>query len=579
VKRKDLNYWQTRFSQNPYGVPASIIIAAIVLAYFSGNFPEYFTGEDFFIFHWAETHNYGEALINWYLVNGRPIDAIYWISEYWIVGYQPAILHMISYGMSLLCIITGAYAIFRVWPHKYRDNFTIPIFILTAFFFPHAVNWSYQLASDHVYLGLTLYFLAVIFAQRWAISGFQTRWLALSVVVFILAILTYENVSFLFPIAIVLSLPLAKFKSSRQRKQITRLSILVSVSSLLLIILPLIIYNQLAATVPEFAHPAFRGQNILDNVPQRLTSSAVVLIKFLYNFTSGLSLAPAKNLIAVQLFSAIFWVGLIAFPSIFLLQKIRLSKPDTEGWKATALVASGISYIILGLLPYTLWGGGNVENPNVRFFSLPVFGVTILALLAINFAAKFGRTIALSFCILVTLAGLFEFSLLAKAWVPREHDPIFNFPALLDVVPRVKEGTAFLFIDGPIGGSPWLGCELALRMLYATRDLRCGYLSSSNADFQAIRSNGVIQTSEGSPGSAVAQVRPGLTLDENNLILIGLDENGERFVVPEISPDSILLIDWQSIDPLQTNFDLILFDQPLQQTRMVKHLELRSNTR
>jgi hypothetical protein len=579
MTRKYLSYFQTHLFQSPFSLPVAIILAAILLAYFDGRLPNYFTGEDFFIFHWAETHNYWDAIFNWYLVNGRPIDAIYWITEYWVVGYQPAILHTISYLMYLLSIVTATLAIFRIWPKKYQGSFTVPIFILIAFFFPHAVNWSYQLASDHVYLGLTLYFCSVIFTQRWVTSGFHLQWLVFSLIIFILGVLTYENIAFLFPIAFALSLPLAKFQNPTQRKRITFLVILTSIASLLLIILPLVIYNQLAASVPEFAHPAFRGQNILENIPQRITSSAIGLSKFLYNFTSGLSFAPSKNLPAIQIFSALFWVALFTFPAITAFKKFRRSKPDTDSWKAAALVVAGIAFIILGLLPYTLWGGGNLENPNVRFFSLPVFGVTILLIFAVGIFSKFGRYLVTSLCILITFLGLFEFSLLANTWVPREHDPIYDFQALLEIVPRVKAGTAFLFIDGPIGGSPWLGCELALGMLYATRDLRCGYLSSDNADFLAIRSDGLIQTSEGKPGSAVAQVRPGLTLDESNLLLIGLDENGERFVIGEIGPDSILLIDWQSNEPLRTNFDLILFDQPPQRTQMVKHLELRADSR
>lgn len=68
-----------------------------VIFLLTGQLNNYFAGEDFFVFHWAETHNYLDAIKNWYLVNGRIGNAIYWITEYKLLGYKPMLIHFISF--------------------------------------------------------------------------------------------------------------------------------------------------------------------------------------------------------------------------------------------------------------------------------------------------------------------------------------------------------------------------------------------------------------------------------------------------------------------------------------------------
>jgi hypothetical protein len=114
---------------------SAAIVVFVLFFFFIGRLPNFFFGEDFFVFHWGETHNYLDAIRNWYEVNGRIGDAIYWMTEYKIIGYQPNVIHMISFFQYLIATLFAAVAIWRIWPKHLLKVYVIPSFIFISFFF------------------------------------------------------------------------------------------------------------------------------------------------------------------------------------------------------------------------------------------------------------------------------------------------------------------------------------------------------------------------------------------------------------------------------------------------------------
>jgi hypothetical protein len=426
------------------------------------------------------------------------------------------------------------------------------------------MNWSLQLASDHVYITITLFFICVLLVQNWASSGFKVRWLITAVLVFFLGLLTYENIAFLFPVAFILAFPLAKFSSEKEFKSKITLAGIVSLLSIFLILIPLKIYESLAKTSElGFAHPAFNDPNVLNEIPQRVASIASLLAGYFYNFSSGLAISSGKYLLVVQILSVALFLFLVTYP-LFLVNRIKpSSKAPTEKGSLISLYLSALGLIVLGLLPYALWGG-SADLPHVRFYSLPIFGISILLLLGVVLSKRQAfRYVFVAICMLSVLLGLFEFNAYSKEILAREFLPIHDYASMIEIMPRVREGTSFIFLDGDMGYGPWNGCSLALRMLYATRDLKCIFLSSTIPDYSAVRNSDGILANQG-----------GLLNDEN-WIIIGLNDQGQRYIIPEINSQSDLIINWESAAPIKTDYRRIITDQGPVTTQMYLHLLMR----
>lgn len=459
-------------------------------------------------------------------------------------------------------------ALFRVWPKQIYKPFLPALFVILCFLFPHSMNWSLQLASDHIYLAFLFYFGCILLVQQWALSGFRVSWLLAALIVFFLGLLMYENIALLFPVGFVLAYPLARFTSPEQRRRQLRVAAIVSVISCFLILPVLYTYQvfliQASQSSVDFVHPAFTDRGILMEIPARILSSLEFLLGYLVNLFDGLSISGAISATILNIACLLIFASVIGFWLYAFSGRLHKQAHPEPGFLTAvrSLCVAAACFIFLGLMPYALWGA-DANIPHVRFYTLPLFGIVLTLLLGI-FVLK-QRVARIPFALAsvsLLVLGAAEFSLFSNQLISREYLDIHDYASMVEIVPRVEAGTFFLFFDNDLGYGPWTGCSLALRMLYATRDLRCGFFSSSLPGYAGQRMSGHVVTNEGG------------TFSNGTWILIGRDEQGQRYVIPQVGPDSPYLIEWVDRTPLETDCTRIFSGPPLE-TEMYLHLKER----
>src|SRR5690606_37403520 len=110
------------------------------------------------------------------------------------------------------------------------------------------------------------------------------------------------------------------------------------------------------------------------------------------------------------------------------------------------------------------------------------------------------------------------------------------------VVPRVQSGTSFVLVDAYLGTSPYRSCALALRMLYHDDSIGCVYISDQAATIYAERGPGVLNSHEGG------------WIRNEKFVIVGVNADGERDIISELSPADSVDIKWLDKTPIQTDY-------------------------
>lgn len=542
----------------PYFVFSGVILAFISYIFLSGRIPDFFRGEAFYEFHWTETEPFLRALMLHYQENGRFFSWVYTEGLYKLIGYQPVFFHLFAILLDYLGVLAASMAVFRIWPKRlYHPNLVV-LFGLLAFFFPHSANWFIFFASDHYYLTILIFFISVLLIQEWAFSGLKPAYFVIGLACFLVALFTYEHVAFLFPLALAMSYPLIP-KTRRTRKLTIKL-ILIGFVSLVFVIMPLLMYQKLSTELGgAFVHPAFTNRLILSQIPAQVRDSAGLLITYLVYMASGLeTLKFADPFAFIFFFGVALWIGWRLFGHGRAAGSLNVDIRQ----RLIALYFSSLFFVLLGLFPFVAWG--ELPLPHVRFYAIPLYGLVILLLLAISLATnKSLKMIFGTACVLIIMAGLFEYQYVSATYLESEFAPTENYLSLVQIVPRVREKTTFIFIDNPLGNNAWTGCALALRVLYDTQGLRCAHLSSSEDRYAAVRNEDGLLANEG-----------GFFSDEK-WILIGTSPDGSRYILSEINPNTKVLVDWVSKEPIYTDYRRIISDQGPPNSQMYLHLVKR----
>jgi hypothetical protein len=539
-------------------LPAFILIAIFIFAvYLLSWLPNFFYGEDFFLFHYAETHRYLEAIKIFFLENGRLLEGVYWVSIYKLIGYQPTWMHVGSLVMNLIVVSLASWTVFSALSKRMKKPTSVFMFCLFSYFVPLTLNWAFRLSGDNSRISLMAFFISAILLQKWARSNLKLIWLVISLFVFSIGVFTYENISLLFPAGLLLSVPLLPKARVKEKKTVVLFAILTIVS-LLIEFFTLMLYAYLARLYgPGFTHPSATLDR--NQIIPTFIQSFVYLGNYLVNNRLSLFNPPW-----IGGLSGFIFLFIILYSSYFIIKKIRgnvfnfsvLLRPFNLPFFAIYLC--GIWIMVMGIYPYAL--GSHYTLPPSRYYSSAIYGIVLLFVLAFEFSKRVGLKFLIWGLLLVTvLIGINEFRLSSEKFYQLHSLSENNYLSLVHVVPAVGKDTVFLFVDHQKGNSPDEGCGNALSILYSVEGIRCAFLSSTIERYYAERTANGITANEGGRFS------------DGSWIIVGEAADGSEFIIDEIKPDTSLLIKWDTLEPIKSNRNLIISDKP-RQTQMYVYL-------
>lgn len=492
-------------------------LAAVVVASLTGWVPRYFFGEEFLLFRYADRFNHEVAWQLYFQDNGRIVEALYWSYLYKLVGFNPLLIHALSFVLLLAACILAAKVFAAVWPRTGQPRHLAYVLVFLLFFNWVSLPMAFKVSTDNSRLALIFFFLAGLLLQQWARRG-QAAWALASLGVFALSILSYENALLLFPGLLLLAWPLSA-GSRRRALQFAGLGLLSWVLAGLLYYF----YASQATDLDAMAHPALRASNPLEAATRML----LALPRFIIGLGNAELLGPPWSL-ALSL-AVLAVLGLAAY----LLLYTRKQQAHS-----TLFLAAGLAwFIVFGFLPYAAVG----YDAFGRVFSSSIFGLVPLALLVYQLAGKrWVRSVALVGLIIFAASGLLAAAARQQQIVQAEVADNTLYRGLLEIVPAVKADTVFIFFDRPLSIS---GCGPSLEMLYRQDDLYCSFLSSDLQDYWAIRHHDHLETNRG-----------GNLRQQDNWVLVALDDAGRPYLVEQLSPqrDYGMQITWLSKAPVAT---------------------------
>jgi hypothetical protein len=505
----------------------------ILFAALGGVIQHYFNGEEFFVFHYANNLPHIEAWQRYFYENGRLIETLYWTYLYKAFGYNPLLEHALSFVQLLLLALVASRCFFNAWPEKARSKSLPYLLVFLLLFNWVSISLAFKLSTDNGRISLIFFFLAGLWLQRWAVSQ-RGRWLALSLVFFLLSVLTYENAALLFPALLLLAwplLPAAKKPAVRGRAaQFAALAI----GSGMLLLIPYWLYGYIARThLRPVALPAMAGD--IGDFPLRALGSGPAVYLHFGQF-GNFGVPPLNILMGAAL------LGILAWATRWIVRihrETQLNLADRTRW--TCIYLASLWFMLFGPLPYVLLGYG-IDS---RVYSSAIFGVFPLILMGYETAKP--RLVRLATIVLIVLfAGFGLLEMMNRSIQLNQGEAAHNifYRGLKEVVPFVKPRTVFVFLDYPLSNS---GCGPSLEMLYDQTDLDCAFFSSSDYEYHAIRHATEIEANRGG------------FLRNQNWILIAVDENNVPYIVPELNPgDYDLIITWESADSIQTDYTKIV---------------------
>ena len=533
------------------------VITILGVVYFLGKLSDFYEGEDFLLFKFANNYPYWDSIKLYFLKNARPVEAIYWAGIYKVFGYAPAIDHLLSYVLHLGGVVMAGFVLYRAWLHQKMRAGSIFAFIIFLFFLPHAVNSALYLNTDNSRLSILFWLTSIVFMQEWAKSSFKPKWVVMGFGFFLIAIFTYDIVIFLFPAAILAAIPF--FPTTESRAKIRTRLIRLFIIGMILSLIPFFIYSVLQYfSDVEITHPAFY-HGFSQEILTRILQSARLLLNGIYSANANLEIAnPFSFQVLFLWFAAIAAFALLTSWS-YIKTNAAINNRDNQ--TIISLGFAGVWVILFGLLPFFL--AYPSENTLVRYYSASIYGIGFLFFKGYNlFKTWFARVIALVLLLPSLILGPLEFNLLSNRLHTYEQPLATFFLSIKKIIPNVRDDTVLLFIDPGLNITPSGSCARGLTMLYNKPNLECAFLSYTNEVYRATREEKNILAYDG------------LWDDTNNWIFIITHSDGSMSIVPEINPKSDLLIDWISVEPLYTNYGRIRLDKAVE-SQMYRHLIAR----
>lgn len=470
-------------------VSGGLVSYCAVLTFLTGDIG--FEGDDWWIFSWPYWQSYVDALWSFARDCRRPLEGLYWITLFELVGFNKVVFHLCS-----LLLLAGASVLMGLclavaFPHRPQVALLSALF---AFFLPTTACLTYVLSTDNSRLSLLLFWASVLAFQRWT-AGIPTwKQLLRPISLYILAFLTYEAPSFLlFAMPLFVWPVRLRHKTSLEdRTYWMRLGIAVCGAFVL----------ALGVRFLLLSGGAVEHRTLLP--PWELVVGQLALLPFylIAPFTSA-SDNP--------------WVWLlgtgVAIGTIFALSSCPALR---KGTAATAppffesrnyLLFVGFAILFLGLLPYQLAGYGSIPpklsetvlikwglapdgdtawfnfNWSSRIYSAGTFGLAILlATILADWAHQKMRLIT-TLIGATAIGGMALFHAgLSDDWKAAASVRNNIISSLLSQAPEVLPKTNFLFVDLSCvqGRAPvfrgWNGLRELVRILYDDPTLGAWYV-------------------------------------------------------------------------------------------------------
>jgi hypothetical protein len=417
-------------------------------------------------------------------------------------------------------------------------------------------NLIYMFHTDNSRLSMLLFWTSVLAFQHW--SGASKSWLglALPVILYLAASLTYETATFLiFAVPFfVWPIYVSRGQSVSNRSFALRLGVGITVA--------------FAAFV--FVRFGLFGGGAVGH--RSLMPSFNLVSSYVYNLMLY-TVAPLREISWDP--AAWVWacpVALLAAALVFRASREDSSVGETRaGWtqSSTYIAALGMAVLVFGMLPYLLAS----YNPSMGFtsqsrvYSSATFGLAVL--FALLFSVWKDRKILIGTKVIaVGMIGLMAVFLadLRTGWqeaAQRRESLVAN---LLKQIPDVKPGTTFLLMDvqsyvskgGMARGVVFQGVDGIgefVRMLYAKKDLHAYFLYSKNQ----VQNNTEGEWATVSPAGLTARgsaVRPPIPFDS----LLILKRDGTNLVLLDrlSAEDESAAIRWNGAQSIHSNPELIL---------------------
>ena len=545
----------------PIIIASGLIIVFVLYGYFSGKIHDFLLGEEYYIFGNAAVYPHFEAWWKYFLANGRLLEGIYWTYLYEIIDFSPAKFRLFSYGLVLLSSLLATVSICRIWPVK-KDLRTIAFLLPLLFFFiPHGMNWATRLSGDNSRLAVLFFWISVLFVQQWAASGFRIVFLFFALLFHLLALFTYENTVFLFPAAILLSIPF--FPQGRRNDSgfIAKKLGLYGFISLLLAFIPYTTYFFIREILQtNISHHIFEGGRSLDRLLNRFLPNLLYYLQNISKLTST----------HFDIFSTWFFYILIigSWLALFFkaLKRGKSSDSDRRNQKeTTTFIVIAIAAIWIFFLSLAIWSIYNplAEDPTRAYISA-MFAFPILLVILYSISKwPIWRILVASAMMLWIAFGIIEFHDKSELLAPAESQYNFYLLSLLDTVPDVRPNTSFVFIDFGLLNT---GCGPSLSMLYQKENLSCATIFRGPVDYRA----GIRY-----PGNVLDVPFAGGWIRNGNIILVAINKENEMTIVSEILPGDDFDIVWNSHEPIRTDYARIITDSSHHVSPMAANLKAR----
>lgn len=471
-------------------IAGGLFVYCLVLTIITGDIG--FEGDDWWIFSWPFWLGFPKSLWVYARESLRPVEGIYWIGLYQLVGFNKPVFHLFSQLLLAGAAILMGACLNKAFPQR---RVVVTLAVLFAFFLPTVSCLTYVVTTDNSRLSLLLFWLSALKFQNWAERSPSWRGLMMPITIYWLAFLTYEAPTFLIFVVPLLVWPI----HLRHRDHVGDSRFLVQVFGAITAAFALAIAIRFAF----LSGGAVGHRHFLP--PWELLWSYPALLPF-YLQAPFTDIAPAG------------WAWILgAFVAIgTAVAVLSLSRTDPlqggEGQPAPVhdlryIVVTGVAIVVLGMFPYQLAGYGSASptlmesvlvkwglvptgeaswfnfNWSSRIYSAGSFGLAILlaAVLAGWQGTRLrliGRVAAVA-C--VCLMAVFHAGL-SVDW--REAAGIRNelIQSMVSQVPDVKSDTNFVFLNldsrhkraAVFRG--WMGLRSLVRMLYDDPKLGAWYM-------------------------------------------------------------------------------------------------------
>ncbi|MBI4961800.1 MAG: hypothetical protein HY913_00850 [Desulfomonile tiedjei] len=451
-----------------------------------------FEGDDWWIFSWPFWNRFPSSLWIYARESLRPVEGVYWITLYELFGFNKPLFHLFSQLLLAGASLLMGVCLDRAFPKR---RVFVVLAVLFAFFMPTVSCLTYVVTTDNSRLSLLLFWASCMGFQGWARRSESWTGLALPILIYVLAFLTYEASTLLILVVPLLVWPVHCRNPYRIADSSFAVRLGTGLASTFALVL-LIRFMVLSGGAVSHSH-------VLP--PLELLWSYVALLPF-YLVAPFTSLSPERWSWALGVMVAI-WAAMAVYRGRDS-QSLSLSE-DEAIMKRTGLYVAllGTAIVFLGMLPYQLAGYGSVSpklvesvlvkwgfmphgeaawfnfNWSSRIYSSSSFGLAILlAALITVWRRKAVRLAAITLGVVaIVLLAVFH-SGLSTDW--KEAAEIRNkvTRSLVSQAPEVEPNSNFVFLNlesrhkraAVFRG--WMGLKALIQMLYDDRTLGAWYL-------------------------------------------------------------------------------------------------------